>query len=126
MNGLDPHDKLAGNPPCPPVIMITAHDDAATRERIQKWDVFGVDTEILTRRGEPAEPAVFSPDGALIATGHGDGTVGVWDAATRRERYLLVGHATKRGEQTTGTPGPNPLPSSSHTRNSRSVTFLSF
>ena len=34
----------------------------------------------------------FSPDGAIIATGHGNGTIMLWDVATRTLAATLAGH----------------------------------
>jgi WD40 repeat protein len=36
--------------------------------------------------------AAFSHDGRLLASGHDDGTVRVWELATGREAYILRGH----------------------------------
>jgi DNA-binding beta-propeller fold protein YncE len=37
-------------------------------------------------------PAVYSPDGRYIATGHSDGKIVIWDVETGRELRTLTGH----------------------------------
>jgi RNA polymerase sigma factor (sigma-70 family) len=53
----------------------------------------------LLRMGSPrlrhagvVGPIAFSPDGKRLASGGSDGTVRVWDAATGRQTWLLLGH----------------------------------
>jgi WD40 repeat protein len=61
---------------------------AATGEHLQEWTAH--------QRGETARNEMrglaFSPDGALLASGGGDKTVGLWDAATGKVRSRLLGH----------------------------------
>jgi WD domain, G-beta repeat len=50
----------------------------------------------LTLRGHSREvySVAFSPDGQRIATGAGDGTAKVWDAASGTEFFSLTGHTS--------------------------------
>ena len=45
------------------------------------------------RVGSPANCAAWSPDDTLIASGHGDGSVRIWDAASGRELLRCEGHS---------------------------------
>lgn len=74
---------------------------------VERPDPFGLDRqncavtlwEVATGRelatitlSVEAGPMVFSPNGKLLATGHGNGVVKLWDVATRRELAELKGH----------------------------------
>jgi WD40 repeat protein len=62
-------------------------DDQTLEEvtRLGTWDA-GVSTSIF----DWAIPAEWSPDGAQLITGHGDGHVRVWDVATEQVLLDLV------------------------------------
>ena len=45
-----------------------------------------------TQAGTPVRPIAFTPDGAVLIAGAGEGTVAAWDLATGRTRGLMSGH----------------------------------
>jgi WD40 repeat protein len=59
------------------------------------WDVAtGSEVMTLTADDEPAVIA-FSPDGAWLAGGYGDGTLWIWDLATSAPAHVLSGHESE-------------------------------
>jgi WD40 repeat protein len=64
--------------------VVTASDD------VRVWEVAGGAAAVLRGHEGPVISARFSPDGrSLISSNVGDGSVRVWDVATRRERSVL-------------------------------------
>ncbi|WP_433666309.1 TIR domain-containing protein [Nocardia sp. CA-136227] len=61
---------------------------------IQLWDANTGMTvgESISTGKSPAEAVAFSPDGHRVAAAGTDGTIGVWDVATRLPRPVLKGH----------------------------------
>jgi hypothetical protein len=54
------------------------------------WDVLS-GKEVVRVPTTPAHCLVFAPDGKTVASGWGDGTVRLWDAATGKERWRAHG-----------------------------------
>ncbi|MGW2663015.1 nSTAND1 domain-containing NTPase [Nocardia tengchongensis] len=73
------------------------HTIASTAQgdgKIQLWDA---DTgmpvgESINTGSAPREAVAFSPDGRRVAVAGSDGTIGVWDVATRLPGPMLKGH----------------------------------
>ena len=64
--------------------VVTASDD------VRVWEVAGGAAAVLRGHGGPVISARFSPDGrSLISSNVGDGSVRVWEVATRRQRSVL-------------------------------------
>ncbi|MCH7799304.1 MAG: protein kinase [Planctomycetes bacterium] len=67
-------------------------------EHLRRWEWHflhnRLDRSVATLRGHTAYvlSVAFSPDGARLATGSGDNTVKLWDAATGEEIMTLRGH----------------------------------
>ncbi|MGE7385163.1 WD40 repeat domain-containing serine/threonine protein kinase [Streptomyces sp. NPDC004126] len=63
----------------------------ASGGRLRLWDVASR-AIIATLSGHVVNQAVFSPDGAILATAGQDGTARLWDVAARSHRATLTGH----------------------------------
>jgi WD40 repeat protein len=73
--------------------------------RTQVWDVGGSRPRVTLDHSDfhRAVRAVFSPDGRLVATGHGKGIACVWDAGTGRRRFpLQTGKGAGKGDEIQG------------------------
>jgi WD40 repeat protein/serine/threonine protein kinase len=56
---------------------------------------------VRTLHGRPSTRVAFSPAGTVLATGHGEGRVTLWDAATGRELHALQSRSLPRGNDLT-------------------------
>ena len=71
---------------------------AATIDIARLWDVVSLTgLAALTGAHRQVNSVAFSPDGKILASGSADGTVRLWDVATRRQIGVpLTGHARTR------------------------------
>src|SRR5271156_3243277 len=58
----------------------------------EKWSA---SLQTLEGHSESIKTVVFSPNGQLVASGSGDGTVRLWDTQTGECRSLLEGHSNE-------------------------------
>ena len=56
-------------------------------------DKVGTKRNAWNTNSGPILSIMFSPDGAVLASGHSDGSVHLWDAQTGHELIVLQGHA---------------------------------
>ncbi|HEV3293785.1 MAG TPA: NB-ARC domain-containing protein, partial [Streptosporangiaceae bacterium] len=89
------HSRVADDPDWGP--QVTALGDSCRRPRlVNRWPLPDLPDpalrRVLTGHISEVEAVVVAPDGSWLASGGGDGTVRIWDAATGRERAALTGH----------------------------------
>jgi WD40 repeat protein len=58
------------------------------------WNVVS-GAEVHSWKDSPMFAVDFSPDGKLLAVGHGDGTISIWDLATGKKKRTLRGHTAQ-------------------------------
>jgi WD40 repeat protein len=62
---------------------------------VKVWDVAS-GAEVHSWEDEPMYCVALGPDGRLLAAGHGDGTIALWDLAARdRKKRTLAGHSAR-------------------------------
>jgi RNA polymerase sigma factor (sigma-70 family) len=87
--------SLAFSPDSRLVAATTGHSsEGEDTLRLQVWEVAtGKEfAGFVNAKGKGLGPAVFSPDGRMLATGGWDGTILLWELATRRQRWQFKGH----------------------------------
>jgi RNA polymerase sigma factor (sigma-70 family) len=87
-------EAIAFSPDSRTVAFGSADGGAAKVPRVRLWDV-----ATLKEVGHFGEQLVhslsYSADGKVLAAGNSDGTIGLWEAASGRERQRLRGHQRK-------------------------------
>ena len=58
---------------------------------VKVWDVAG-GTEVHSWQDTPMCAVAFRPDGKVLAAGHGDGTISLWDLVEGKKQRTLRGH----------------------------------
>ncbi len=61
--------------------------------RFTHWDIETGSKTSSSSRMQSHEAVVFSPANNMLATGHGDGKIRLWDATTGKRQANLMGHA---------------------------------
>ena len=58
-----------------------------TERTVKVWEVQAAELvlKLSMRMHEPTEAVAFSPDGTMLVTGHGNGTITLWEALTGKE-----------------------------------------
>jgi WD40 repeat protein len=64
---------------------------ACWQARCKVWDVT-TGAEVHSRNDAPMFAVAFQPRGQFLATGHGDGSITLWDLARGRKQRTLKGH----------------------------------
>jgi WD40 repeat protein len=65
---------------------------AGSDHTVRVWDLLRSQDALTINAHGPVTRMAFSPDGARIATGSGDGIVRLWDATNGKECLILKGH----------------------------------
>jgi WD40 repeat protein len=65
---------------------------ATAGDAVKVWDVAS-GAEVHSFKDTPTWAVTFSPDGKRLATGHHDGTVGLWDLVAGKKQRTLRGHS---------------------------------
>ena len=69
--------------------------------RITHWDIETGSKSSSPSMMQTREAVIFSPENNMLASGHGDGKIRLWDATTAKRQATLTGHARllKRGDK---------------------------